>query len=180
MEEAAQAIKPGARSWSDLLRWAVGLINLDSLAMGALCAMGATFAVFSASMDGLSGFVLLAGFLALPGMARDLLVSGEQRGRRIGKALLAVFFVVVVLGVAAVAERLYFTNADTYPSWAATQLDGGWDDPRNRQLVLKACEGRGGVMVIQKDEGHMVMRCGFSWAPGNTFIANVSAQVGGR
>lgn len=180
MGETAEAIKPGARAWGDLLRWAVGLINLDSLAMGALCAMGATFAVLSASVDGLSAFVLLAAFLALPGMARDLLASGGQRERRLGKAVLAAFFVVVALGVAAVAERLYFTNADTYPSWAATQLDGGWDAPHNRQLVLKACEGRGGVMVIQKDEGHVVMRCGFSWAPGNTFIADVPGQGGGR
>lgn len=166
----------GSRDWVGLLKWGVSQINLDAFMAGTLCAMGATFAVLSASIDVFVSFAVMAGFLALPSLGRDLLASGGRIARPLGRAALALFFLGVLFGVMAVSERLYLINGSSYPNWLATELSGSWNTVQNQDVVRKSCHGRGGVEVLNKADGRAVLRCGFSWAPGNTFVANASVE----
>lgn len=78
--------------------------------------------------------------------------------------------VILVGFVLALAERLYLVNGDSYPPMLARDL--GTADMKTLEM-LRAKECRGEVIeVYEKTNYTWVIRCGFSWVGGHTYISN--------
>lgn len=143
----------------------------DQCYWGACLSIAASSSIMDKSWGTLTWTISIGVLLFLPALARRAW-RREIRGARVAAiALLAVFFTVIAMAVASVAERLTLINAETYPAWLANghvTLDGtNAESPLFNDTMDRVCRGRRGPrMILHKAGGEIVVRCDpFSYWP---------------
>ncbi|NKA72536.1 hypothetical protein GO285_01413 [Ralstonia solanacearum] len=76
---------------------------------------------------------------------------------------------IAIIGFVSIAERLYLVNGAHYPSFLAKDV-GTVDMDGLRRLRASEC-GSEPVEVYAKAD-YWLLRCGFAYVPGNTFISH--------
>lgn len=163
-----------------------GLKNQTAqIVIGLWFAMAAFLGTMARSWETFIAFLSVAAFFGGLGFA-GVFISGELfkrsglKGRfwtfadtavrAVGYAYLALFFIAIAASLLAGIERLYLVNGDSYPRFLAKNL-GTADMHTIDALRAKECKNTG-IDVYEKAGNVWVIRCGFSWLDGKTYISN--------
>ncbi|WP_241295704.1 hypothetical protein [Burkholderia stabilis] len=143
----------------------------DQCYWGACLSIAASSSIIDKSWVTLIWTIAIGVLLFLPALARRAW-RREMRGAKVAAiALLAVFFTVIAMTGASIAERLTLINAETYPAWLANGHlalgSANTESPLFNDMTGRACRGRRGPrMILHKAGGEIVVRCDpFSYWP---------------
>lgn len=142
------------------------------LGIGIWFSMAAIAGIESRSWGAFSGpFVIGVFFLAI-GLASDARRS-QRRPLRVAGAIVMVACALIFLGALLnSAERVYLVNGSSYPSFLGRDL-GAADYKTLDRLHENQCKGDG-MEIYGKADGKWVIRCGFLWLDGHTFISSTN------
>ncbi|EMP3151668.1 hypothetical protein WDX82_005125 [Salmonella enterica] len=163
-----------------------GLKNQTAqISIGLWLAMAAFFGTMTRSWETFGAFLAVAVFFGGLGFA-GVFISGElfkrsglkgrfwtftdKAVRALGYAYLAFFFIGIAAALVGGLERLYLVNGDSYPRFLAKNL-GTADMHTIDALRAKECKGES-IDVYEKTGNVWVIRCGFSWIDGKTYVSN--------
>lgn len=154
----------------------------DQLFWGLVLGVSAMFGVTSKSWSVAAVFIGAGVFLFLPALAIRSFAWGSRNGRVVGSILIALFVATLLWGILALAERAYFMSGDTYPTWFAARDVGtlNAEYPYMPDEKMKRLCGRenGPLMIYQKNNGVVVMRCGFDsiWPFSKTYVGHIKGK----
>jgi hypothetical protein len=80
-----------------------------------------------------------------------------------------VLFAFLVASLLVTGERVYLVNASSYPRFLATDL-GSVDAARIEELRKTACKDE--PIEVYAKNGFWVLRCGFAYYQGHTYISH--------
>lgn len=110
-------------------------------------------------------------FVAL-GLASDARRSGRRPWQVAGNVVIAGCGLLFVGSLMNTAERLYLVNGQSYPRLLARDV-GAADKATLDNLHRNQCKGE--LMEIYGKKGGLwVIRCGFSWVGGHTFVSDTN------
>jgi len=139
------------------------------LVVGLLLTMGVIFGMGSRSVDQFIGFVWPALFFVALGLATDARKSGNRRARNSGTVLYVACTAVVTFFIFIGVERYYLVNGQGYPSFLAKDLELK-EGESALQLRESECKNEL-ISSFRKAKDLWVIRCGFDWYSGSTFIS---------
>lgn len=143
----------------------------DQCYWGACLSIAASSSIIDKSWVTLIWTIAIGVLLFLPALARRAWRREMRDAKVAAIALLAVFFTVIAMTGASIAERLTLINAETYPAWLANGHlalgSANTESPLFNDMTDRACRGRRGPrMILHKAGGEIVVRCDpFSYWP---------------
>ncbi|WP_156350195.1 hypothetical protein [Achromobacter sp. 2789STDY5608633] len=115
-------------------------------------------------------YCLIGLFFIGLGLAAEALRSKHKALRTLGLAGCAVALAIFIGGLLAGIERLYLVNADSYPSFLASEKNLA-SPAELDQLRANECPDE--VLTIYEKSNGWVIRCGDFWFDGPTFLSSV-------
>lgn len=143
---------------------------LWQISIGLWLGMAVFLGIVGRSWQAFAGYLAFAAFFIGAGLAAEAARSQRKPLRILGKIGCIAAALVIVGAVLNTAERLYLVNADSYPRFLARNL-GTADMHTIDRLRANECKDHP-VEVFEKKNYTWVMRCGFSWIDGHTYISN--------
>jgi len=142
----------------------------DQLLVGVWLSVAVALGILLRSSGAATSAIITGAFFLAPVFAYRLLKS-PRPVVRYGSMAVAVAWLAVFAGsVLSIAERLYYVNAPSYPTWLASgELSPG---ESLEELRSHACKGRGPLEISQKADGVFLVRCGLMWYDSKTYIAH--------
>lgn len=141
----------------------------EQFALGGWLGMALFSAIMQRSLSAGAGFVVIGVFFSVPLLAnRGLLPTGKivrwlaHSGRLL---FVLTLLTVLLMGV----ERAYLLRASTYPAWLATERLASLDRAGAMTLRTERCGQNAPFEIIGK-KNVTVLRCGFNWFTGHTFL----------
>ena len=124
------------------------------------------------------GLLVLAAAVAVLAVAyySTLLANNGKvetsRGRMMGRILATALCVLLSAEFLAVGERIYFVNANHYPSWLT---DGEMPGSETLGSLREGqCKDFGPIEINPKSNGSYVVRCGFLWFRSRVYLAHTN------
>ncbi|MDN7664056.1 hypothetical protein [Burkholderia cenocepacia] len=147
------------------------------LTIGGWLGMGAFAGIVGRSWGSFGVFAAIAAYFFAIGAGREAGRSTRPPVRIAGNVVWAACALLFVGAALLAVERLYLVNGGSYPSFLAHDL-GAASYSTLEKLRLNECKGEG-MEVYRKGDDRYVIRCGFSWIEGHTYIstANPYADV---
>ncbi len=139
-------------------------------AIGTWLSLAVCMGIMSRSWSSFWTLAAIGGFFAAGSLAGAATKSPRKPLRVLGRIGLCAFLLVMVGALLNTAERVYLVNADSYPRFLARNL-GTADMHTLERLHAKECKGMG-IQVYEKTNYTWVIRCGFDWFGGHTYISN--------
>ncbi|MBK3865187.1 hypothetical protein G3A40_36135 [Paraburkholderia aspalathi] len=142
------------------------------IGIGIWFSLAATAGIEGRSWGAFFGpFVIGIFFLAL-GLAGDARRSERRPMRNAGTIVTIACAVIFVGAILNAGERLYLVNGGSYPRLLAHDL-GAADYKTLDRLHGSQCKGES-MEIYGKSNSQWVIRCGFSWVDGHTFISTTN------
>lgn len=148
---------------------------LWQISIGLWLSMAIALGIMGRSLSTFGWILAIGAFFVGGGLAGEAARSERKPLRMFGK-IASVFFALIIVGaVLNTLERVYLVNAETYPRFLARDM-GAADMKAIDMLRAKECKGEP-VEIYPKQDETWVMRCGFSWFNGHTYISSVDPFV---
>ncbi len=132
--------------------------------------MGVTAGIEGRSWSAFFGPASIGLFLAVLALSIGAMGS-KHSGLRVTGLFVSLACLVVFAGaILNVGERLYLVNGKTYPHFLARNIGAASHATLDR-LQLADCKGTG-MEIYGKADHEWVIRCGFSWFGGHTYLSS--------
>jgi hypothetical protein len=111
----------------------------------------------------------MAGYIALGVLSGDALSVKAKYVRQVGLLGLVIFTTIALGGISLLAERSYLVNGATYARWLASGIVADTSMDTVIKLRKSQCQAEP-IEVIDKPDGSQVLRCGWTWISGKTYL----------
>ena len=148
----------------------MNLSRIDQLALGLILSTAVGLGITARSPESAWSLLIVGGFFMAPSFFGRGLAARNQNVRRLSGLAAFGWAVVLAFGLLLIVERLYYTNAETYPRWLATGKFQAGDSLES--LRYGECKERGPIEISEKRDGVYLLRCGNLWHDSKTYIAN--------
>ncbi|CAH2782572.1 MAG: hypothetical protein PPHEINF_2009 [uncultured Paraburkholderia sp.] len=142
------------------------------LSIGGLLGLGAISGIEARSWGSFLSMALIALYLFAFAASRQAARASRRPVRIAGNTATAVCAALLVGMFLLVAERVYLVNGSSYPRWFAHDLGAANYSDLDR-LQGTECKGEG-MEIYGKHDNRWVIRCGFSWIDGRTYISSTN------
>ncbi|MGT2457813.1 hypothetical protein ACU4GI_33465 [Cupriavidus basilensis] len=134
--------------------------------------MATVLAVTSRSLSTGLPTLEMGAIVMAPMIAARGLHSPRKPLRWLSRAIIAGVGLLALAWLLAVIERWTWFNADSYPSWLASEeLRTPAELDKSNNVLRGACGGKGGLSELRDlPDGTTIGRCGFFWWDGKTYI----------
>ena len=132
----------------------------------ALLAGGLFFGISEKSWPVFTSSVMLAAFASAPFIGSQLKDLGGAF-RLFGRGVQWAWLLLIVWGVVGVADRLYWVNGSTYPTWLSRSVTISKEMALSNKSYASICTDTY-AWVEEKSNGHFV-RCGDAFWPAATY-----------
>lgn len=140
------------------------------LGIGLCLGIAVFLGIVGRSWEAFAGYLAFGSFFIGAVLAGEAAQSERKLLRILGKIGCITVGVVIIGTLLNTAERFYLVSAYSYPRFLARN-QGEADIYTIEQLRANECKGQS-VEVFQKKNYTWVLRCGFSWINGHTYISN--------
>lgn len=145
---------------------------LFQLSIGGLLGFAVLAGIEGRSWGVFFGFALIALYFFAIGASRQAARSTRRPVRIAGNVVASACALLFLGMILMTVERLYLVNGSSYPRILAHDL-GAANYSTLENLRLNQCKGDG-MEIYGKRNDLWVIRCGFSWYEGHTYISTTN------
>jgi len=136
--------------------------------IGMVIGSGLYFGIKDRSVQSGLSIVYIQLFFLVPAYCWILRDHPRPIWKRVSKWVVRLWWVFLVCQIALLAERIWWNNGDSYPTWLATRATVTPEQTEYMFADRSLCGTRFlGAFVTKSNE--VFVRCGQDWRPGNTY-----------